>query len=361
MSQSRGIAIIDLLNPPSTPKKNAPQLSRDERLQVQSLRNYGNLSYAEIAQKMGFTIRQVQFACISPVTPQKRREKKGLLRTPQKDALREWIRSDRSHRFTSWSDFRLLLPPQLSAGEKALRKALHSLGFQRKARKRMIKRSGANKRERVQWCQIMSRLRPRPENWENVLVCDETWATNDPMWKQWVTLDNDDDPKDFALAKRKPHGWMLWGSFAGGRKGPCFIWEKEFGGVTAHKYIFFILPIVAAFSREHQNIVFQQDNAPSHKAKDTKRAIEQMGISLLSEERFPAYSPDLAPIENVWPWLKSLIELRYDIQSLTPKKLREAVQEAWDDVPEEFLLRLAHSMPERMRQIIEKGGDSIDY
>lgn len=88
------------------------------------------------------------------------------------------------------------------------------------------------------------------------------------MWKQWVTLDEDDDPTNFALARRKPHGWMFWGSFAGRRKGPCFFWEKEFGGITTQKYVFFILPMVAAFCWEY-HLVFQHDNAPSHRAKDT--------------------------------------------------------------------------------------------
>lgn len=95
-------------------------------------------------------------------------------------------------------------------------------------------------------------------------VSDEVWATNDPMWKQWVTLGAEEDTAEFALLKRRPLGWMFWGSFAGGKKGPTFIWEKEFGGVTSHKYIFFILPMVASFCREEQLSAFQQDNAPSH-------------------------------------------------------------------------------------------------
>lgn len=84
-----------------------------------------------------------------------------------------------------------------------------------------------------------------------------------------------------------------------------------------------------------------------------------MGIPRLSKRRFPAYSPDSAPIENVWYWMKSLIEVKYDIQSLNPLQLRAAVQEAWDLVPIEFLPKLAHSMPERIEKIIEANGDSI--
>ena len=41
------------------------QLSRDERLQIQTLRAFAKLSYEEITQCLGFTLCQVQLACRS--------------------------------------------------------------------------------------------------------------------------------------------------------------------------------------------------------------------------------------------------------------------------------------------------------
>ena len=128
------------------------------------------------------------------------------------------------------------------------------------------------------------------------------------MWKKWVTIHDTEDPTTFTLLRRKPHGWMFWGSFAGGKKGPCFFWEKEYGGINAEKYVSLILPLVYTFYLTAGCSLFQQDNAPSHRANYTRQTIAEIGINLL---RWPANSPDLNPIENVWFWMKAWIESHY--------------------------------------------------
>ena len=181
------------------------------------------------------------------------------------------------------------------------------------------------------------------------------------MWKKRGILFDDEDSEaieDWALRKRRPNGWMFWGSFAGGIKGPTFVWEKEYGGINSDKYIQHILPLLATHFRRHPQHLFQQDNAPSHRSRKTTTALTAAGIPIL---RFPAYSPDLTPIENVWPWIKNYIEDRYNLQELGLNELRQVIQEAWDAVPIEFLLLLAHSMPHRLQMCIEKGGGQIDY
>jgi hypothetical protein len=78
--------------------------------------------------------------------------------------------------------------------------------------------------------------------------------------------------------------------------------------------------------------------------------------------RWPARSPDLSPIENVWFKMKSWIELNYPgIQDLTLAQLRHVVQEAWDAIDSDFLRQLAHSMPGQLRKVIEKEGGLIGY
>jgi transposase len=48
-------------------------------------------------------------------------------------------------------------------------------------------------------------------------------------------------------------------------------------------------------------------------------SVQQMGIAVLE---WPPLSPGLAPIENVWPWMKSAIEYSGDIQGLGLLKLQ---------------------------------------
>ena len=59
--------------------------------------------------------------------------------------------------------------------------------------------------------------------------------------------------------------------------------------------------------------------------------------------------------------MKNWLEEHYDVQQLKLPELRQAIQEAWEAVPQDLLIRLAHSMPERLRMVIANGGGRIQY
>ena len=46
-----------------------------------------------------------------------------------------------------------------------------------------------------------------------------------------------------------------------------------------------------------ENWIFQQDNAPIHTARSTKDWFHRKGVHVME---WPAISPDLNPMENVW-------------------------------------------------------------
>ena len=341
---------------PVTPRRH---LSRDARIEIQALRNYAEWTYEQIALRTPYTLRQVQYACTHPATPQHQKKKyRKALRTPQKQQLREWLQSDPEHRKIPWADLPFILPPPLNQfRETALSSALRDLGYERTVCPRKIRLTEAHKRARIAFAQEHLRLRPTPEDWDSVIWTDETWATGNPTWKQWITIHNTEDPATWSLIRTKSFGWMFWGCFAGMKKGPSIFWEKDWGGITAHKYIFFILPLARAFFHDNADILhFMHDNAPPHRADITQDALELMGLSTFS---WPANSPDLNPIENLWAYMKNWIEREYDIQSLTRIELREAIMKSWEAIPEELLLRLSRTMVWRLNRVLQLHGDSI--
>ncbi len=72
---------------------------------------------------------------------------------------------------------------------------------------------------------------------------------------------------------------------------------------------------------------FQQDLAPAQTAKSTKSWLNDHGVGVLD---WPANSPDLNPIENLWDIVKR------NMRNKRPKhadELKATVKETWASIP----------------------------
>ena len=103
--------------------------------------------------------------------------------------------------------------------------------------------------------------------------------------------------------------------------------------------------------------VFQQDNAPIHKAGSTLDFLRTHGIQVLD---WPACSPDLNPMENVW---RLLVKLIYNNvrQYRSVQDLKTAIMEACDKIEPVVLQKLIDSMRTRLLEVVKVRGRSIDY
>ena len=70
----------------------------------------------------------------------------------------------------------------------------------------------------------------------------------------------------------------------------------------------------------------------------------------------------MSPIENLWFEMKSWIELNYpNLEDLSLPELMAAVTAAWNAIRLEFCKELAYSMPNRLRLVIQNGGERINF
>lgn len=103
--------------------------------------------------------------------------------------------------------------------------------------------------------------------------------------------------------------------------------------------------------------ILQQDNAPIHTAREVKSWLAQQTIELLP---WPACSPDLNIIENVWGWLARKVYedgKQYDNEN----DLMGAINGAWATLPLQYLENLYKSLTERIFQVIKNNGGHTKY
>ena len=75
---------------------------------------------------------------------------------------------------------------------------------------------------------------------------------------------------------------------------------------------------------------------------------------------WPANSPDLNPIENLWHILRDRIRKR-KVQPRTKEALIEALQEEWLKLDIKIVNDLIDSMPRRLQAVIDAKGGATKY
>jgi transposase len=86
------------------------------------------------------------------------------------------------------------------------------------------------------------------------------------------------------------------------------------------------MPTKDIFFGEELDWMYQQDNAPSHKAKSVTAWFKQNNINVF---QWPARCPDLNPIENVW----TVLDRKLTKEPVTSAEdLRENLKQSFEDL-----------------------------
>ena len=101
------------------------------------------------------------------------------------------------------------------------------------------------------------------------------------------------------------------------------------------------------------NYIFMQDGATCHTAKTT---IDWLKTQLKYITKWPANSPDLNPIENLWGCMKKAI---HTFQPETLTELKQVVFAVWDNIDQSVIDHLVLSFYQRLQLVIINDGASI--
>jgi hypothetical protein len=103
--------------------------------------------------------------------------------------------------------------------------------------------------------------------------------------------------------------------------------------------------------------IFQDDNAPVHRARSTVTYKIQNRIPSLT---WPAQSPDLNTIENLWLLIKRKLQTRKNYINSSADLFHE-IQQIWMDITPQYVQNLYSSIPRRIMQVIRLKGHLTKY
>lgn len=116
-----------------------------------------------------------------------------------------------------------------------------------------------------------------------------------------------------------------------------------------------LLPFAGNLAGE--NYIFQQDNASIHASSSTLAYLKEHGINVM---KWPARSPDLNPIENIWGILARKV-YKNQRQFHSIDTLWTVIQEEWYSLDPEMIQKLVETMKERIFEVISLNGAQTHY
>lgn len=196
------------------------------------------------------------------------------------------------------------------------------------------------------------------EKWRRVVWSAESmfYVTGTPHKRVRRPRNSDRYDERYTVnAVKHPSSVMVWGCFSYFGVGNLVMLDKGVS-MNTETYLDLLHDNLEECFDKCNGETFMQDGASCHTANIVR---EWFGMCELNYfESWPANSPDLNPIENVWSMMKKKLQ---DLDTSSVAKLKQAVVQVWGELSPTYLEKLADSVPRRLESVIKRKGNSTKY
>lgn len=316
----------------------------------------------EVARRLQVSIsvivRLIQRFTATGRVHERRRSGRPKKTNPREDRLIE--RQALQTRTASSSIIRrqLRVATNINISQQTIRNRLH--GFNLRSRRPAVRPrlTPAHRAARRAFCR--RHVRWTRQQWSQVLFSDESRFTmnhNDGRLRVWRRPGQ--RFIDATVQEKVAFGGgsvMVWGAFSLHHRTPLYHVQ---GNLTGLRYRDEILRPLAVPTLQQMGpaAVYQDDNARPHRARVVNDFLQQSGINRME---WPACSPDLNPIENLWD------ELDRKVRSNHPpprdaQHLYQMLQAEWQALPQRIFTNLVNSMRTRCVECQNSHGGYTHY
>jgi hypothetical protein len=198
-------------------------------------------------------------------------------------------------------------------------------------------------------------------DWTKVLWSDEMSIRIGPQGQAWVQrpIGEAFDPQYCVEKEKHAPKVHVWGCFAAAGVGRIHVFTENLDAVLMKKILKeHLMKSADKFWRTGTLWHFQQDNDPKHTSRLVSDYLERELCIKDYILKWPPYSPDLNPIENLWADLKKRVE-KHNCTNV--KELEEAVKKEWAATDTKLCQKLVASMPDRIARLLEYNGAPTGY
>ena len=241
---------------------------------------------------------------------------------------------------------------------KTVERKIRKLGYVRRVAKKKVAVREVNKKERVKWCKERKNWTVQQE-WSKWIFSDESQIVigDNKTVYIWRKGDEKYNPQLVCPAPRRRFSVMIWGCVCFQGVGTLTAVQ---GNINAQKYLQIIdnniWPVIAQHFPDN-NYIFMDDNAPVHRAKTVK---DYMTVNNIKTTKWPAQSPDLNIIENIWLHLKRTLDNRVHFIN-SQQDLMAEIRTVWENIQINYIQDLYSSIPGRLKEVIRMKGNLTKY